>query len=72
MAKIFGYRELTDSDIALINEVKALGLKVQELITKVDQYPSTQKDTYGLLQAEAHLKTGFRWLTSAVARPEGF
>lgn len=43
--KITGYRELTQDEINLMNEVKALGSQIQAVFQKVKQHIEHQKQT---------------------------
>jgi hypothetical protein len=42
--KISGYRELSQEEIDLMNEVKALGPKIEELLIKLGNHISEQRD----------------------------
>lgn len=68
--KIAGYRELTEAEIALMNEIKAQGAQLKELHAKVVSTPGI--DARAAAIAGTDLQTGLMWLTRAVARPEGF
>lgn len=43
--KIKGYRELTQEEIDLMNEIKAMGEKLEQLTDKVDHYLTDQLST---------------------------
>lgn len=68
--KITGYRELNQDEIDLMNEVKAKGIELDALVTKV-------RGTDGIDQRWASigatdLQTGLMALTRAVAKPGFF
>lgn len=68
--KIKGYRDLTEEEIALMNEIKALAEQAGELVQKL-------RNTEGLDQrwtsiGQTDLQTGFMALTRAVAQPTTF
>jgi hypothetical protein len=68
--QIKGYRELTTEEIALMNEVKAKGEELRELLQKVRETPGTDARATAIAQTE--LQTALMWLTRAIARPESF
>lgn len=68
--KITGYGELTEEEIGLMNEIKAQGQALEDLVQKV-------RGTAGIDQRWASigvtdLQTGLMALTRAVARPTSF
>lgn len=67
---IKGYRDLTQEEIDLMNEGKALGLQVEAWLEKLKGMESTDK---GALQTGiTTLKTGFMWAIRSIAKPNGF
>jgi len=68
--KITGYRELSAEEIALMNEVKALGAKVGELHARIAALPGIDGRAAAIGKTE--LQTGFMWLTRAIAQPTSF
>lgn len=74
--KISGYRDLSQEEIDLINDIKAAGADVQRLFERI--YVSNalangiSPDMRAAAIAQTHLQTGFMWLARAVAKPEGF
>lgn len=67
---ITGYRELDETEIATLNEIKAKGAELGELVVKL-------KATAGLDQrwvsiGATDLQTGLMALTRAVAKPTTF
>lgn len=68
--KITGYRQLNEAEAALMNEIKAKGVQLGELVAKL-------RDTEGLDQrwisiGATDLQTGLMALTRGVARPTTF
>lgn len=68
--EIKGYRELNESEIAAMNEIKTKGEELGELVLKL-------KSTEGIDQrwvsiGATELQTGLMALTRAVARPTFF
>ena len=68
--KITGYRQLNEAEAALMNEIKAKGVELGELVARL-------KGTAGLDQrwvsiGVTDLQTGLMALTRAVAQPEFF
>ncbi|MEM7706562.1 MAG: hypothetical protein AAF358_13470 [Pseudomonadota bacterium] len=75
---IKGYRDLNQSEIELMNEIKSKGQELQELIDKVHR---TNSELVCTTEAEAsrwasiartHPQQGIMALTRAVAKPEFF
>ena len=68
--KIKGYRELSQEEIDLMNEIKAKGIELGDLVTKI-------RSTEGLDQrwvsiGATDLQTGLMALTRGVAQPTFF
>lgn len=84
--KIKGYRELSQEEIDLMNEVKEEGVRLKALIEKVAKYNydhAITSDEAGFLvreseaqrwvaMAKTELQTGMMFLTRAVAKPMFF
>lgn len=68
--KIKGYRDLTQEEIDLMNEVKAHGDKFGELLAGVGQLPDI--DPRALAIGKTELQTGVMWAVRAIARPTTF
>jgi hypothetical protein len=68
--KISGYRELTQEEIDLMNEGKALAEQVGEYIAKLQAAPSTDKRSVAIGKTE--LQTGFMWAIRGIAQPTTF
>lgn len=76
---IKGYRDLTQEEIDLINEIKEAGSHLEVLLKKAESTITSDggsddwfRDSNALGNAEDYLKTGIMWLTRTVAKPEGF
>jgi hypothetical protein len=68
--KITGYRQLNETEAAMMNEIKARGVELGELVEKL-------RGTAGLDQrwlniGDTDLQTGLMALTRAVAKPTSF
>jgi hypothetical protein len=83
--KITGYRELDQTDIDLMNEVKALGIQMESVLKKVEsliqQQYMDENDQTRMNNATPHrflsiaktdFQTGLMAATRAVAQPEFF
>lgn len=68
--KIKGYRDLSQEEIDLMNEVKELAAKCEALISKLDVHPDTDKRAVAL--GKTNLQQGFMWAVRGIARPESF
>lgn len=79
--KIAGYRELDQAEIDLMNEIKAKGVELGELVKKLEERQTQVTEEFGTGDAEprrwisigkTHLQQGLMALTRAVAKPESF
>lgn len=79
--KITGYRELSQTEIDLMNEIKAVGATLGPLIGRLQAYQAAVTGEHGTPDGEAHrwiaigktnLQQGLMALTRAVAKPEFF
>lgn len=85
--KIRGYRELTQDEVNLMNEVKSLGPQMEAIISKVlshvnDQYNNGDEDeierledanpSHWVLSASQKFQEGLMALVRAVAQPDTF
>lgn len=68
--KITGYRDLSQEEIDLMNEIKEHGEKTHKLVLKLCRIDSLDKRWLDIGRTD--LQTGFMALTRAVARPESF
>ena len=79
--KITGYRELSQDEIDLMNEIKAFGKELEVLIDKIIFNIDNANEVYGSPDVDAYrwasigrtdLQTGLMALTRAIARPTSF
>ncbi len=68
--KISGYRELTAEEIGAMNQLKAKGEELRELLDRVAAMPGI--DGRALAIARTEMQTGLMWAVRAVARPTTF
>lgn len=68
--KITGYRELSQEEIDLMNEVKQHGAQLGGLIAKLRATPSL--DQRWVSEANTDLQKGIMCAVRAIARPESF
>jgi hypothetical protein len=69
---IKGYRELSATEIARMNEIKALGAKIGELVEALEVEGSASGDPRWVAIGKTHLQQGLMALTRAIAKPEFF
>jgi hypothetical protein len=67
---IKGYRDLTQVEIGLINEIKVEGERLGNLIAQLRGRPELDQRCVSL--AYTDLQRGIMYAVRAVARPEGF
>ena len=67
---IKGYRELSQEEIDLMNEGKALAIQCGEYIDKLLKLESTDKCNITL--GKTNLQQGFMWTIRGIAKPETF
>ena len=67
---IKGYRELSEAEIALMNEIKRLGEVLGELVSRLRATEDIDQRWVSI--GATDLQTGLMALTRAVARPESF
>lgn len=68
--KITGYRQLNEAEAALMNEIKARGVELGELVAKLRATPDL--DHRWIAIGATDVQTGLMALTRAVARPTTF
>lgn len=68
--KVKGYRELSAADIELMNEIKAKGEEVGELVSKLQGLDGMDQRAIAIGKTE--LQTGLMWLVRGVAQPDSF
>ncbi len=66
--KIAGYRELSQEEIDVMNEIKAFGPQLEALVMKIENVGDGRWASIG----KTHLQQGLMALTRAVARPTFF
>lgn len=68
--KIKGYRELSEDEIALMNEIKTKGQELGELVAALRKVPEIDERWVAI--GETDLQTGLMALTRSVAKPGFF
>lgn len=68
--KIKGYRELSQTEIDLMNDIKTKGAELDELVAKLRYAKDTDKRWVSI--GATDLQTGLMALTRAVAKPTFF
>lgn len=68
--KIVGYRELDESEIALMNEIKETGIDLGNLVSELEL--NDEIDQRWVAIGKTHLQQGLMALTRAIAKPEFF
>jgi hypothetical protein len=68
--KISGYRELSEEEIALMNEAKDLAQRCGDLMDKIGENRLTDKRSVAL--ATTNLQQGFMWAIRSIAKPTTF
>ena len=68
--KISGYRELSQEEVDLMNEIKQKGKELGELVAKLRAAPELDQRWVSI--GATDLQTGFMALTRGVARPTLF
>lgn len=68
--KISGYRDLSQDEIDLMNEVKRVGNTIEELVCKLRENQDTDKRWVSI--GATNLQQGLMALTRSVAKPTTF
>ena len=68
--KIKGYRDLTQEEIDLMNEVKVKGAELGELIEKLENMPGIDKRWLEI--GKTDIQQGLMAVTRAITKPEFF
>jgi hypothetical protein len=68
--KITGYRQLTEAEAALMNEIKQHGVQLGQLVQKLRETPSLDQRWINI--GATDLQTGLMALTRGVAQPTTF
>lgn len=69
-SKVIGYRNLTDEDVALMNQVKEQANEVGRLVEGM--LMNGKLDTRCVATAKTQLQQGFMWLVRSIAQPTSF
>lgn len=64
---IQGYRQHTQDEIDLVNQVKTLESQVAELWKEIQRRPATDKRMAAIARTE--FETGFMWLVRSIFQP---
>lgn len=67
---IKGYRDLSEAEVAQMNDVKAVAAQVGELVERVMQLPTI--DRRWAAEGRTDLQKGFMSLVRAIAQPTTF
>lgn len=70
--KIKGYRDLSEQEIALMNEGKELAVQVGAWIEKLESMERFEVDHRWVAIGKTHLQQGFMAAIRGIARPETF
>lgn len=68
--KIAGYRDLTEDEIALMNECKRSAIVIGELVARIENTGGIDKRWAAI--AKTDLQKGFMALVRSIAKPETF
>lgn len=68
--KITGYRDLTDTEINLMNDAKSMASGIGAFITTLETLPDIDKRWLAI--AKTDLQKGFMALVRSIAKPETF
>lgn len=68
--KITGYRDLTQQEIDLMNEGKAISIQCGEFIQKLEALSDSDKRCVAL--GKTNLQQGFMWAIRGIAKPTTF
>lgn len=68
--KITGYRDLSQDEIDMMNEIKARGEELASMIGTLQAMLDTDKRSVSI--AKTKLQDGLMWAVRSVARPDSF
>ncbi|GMR15849.1 MAG: hypothetical protein BMS9Abin31_0143 [Gammaproteobacteria bacterium] len=68
--KIKGYRDLSQEEIDMINNIKETSETLRVMITSLDRTETTDKRWVAM--AKSNLQTGIMYAVRSVAQPESF
>ena len=78
--RVSGYRKLSDAELALVNDIKALGPEVEALLARASDLVAERTAEFGapdgehrraIALARTNLQQGAMWLIRAAAAPQG-
>lgn len=78
--KVTGYRKLNDRELALVNELKADGQRIEDRLREIETLIRERSAEYGtsgtdefrsLALGKTNLQQAYMWLIRAVAAPRG-
>ncbi len=69
-ADVTGYRNLSDAEVAAMNEIKRHAASIGELVESLSADQSADQRCVSI--ARTNLQTGFMWLNRAIAQPQSF
>lgn len=72
MTKVTGYRELTDVEKELMNELKEKGNELGVLMEYVQAYPNIEVDARAMATARTNIQTGMMWAIRSITKPDSF
>lgn len=68
--KIKGYRDLSQTEVDLMNRIKEKGAELGELVAELQSTDGLDQRAVAIGKTE--LQTGVMWLVRSVAQPESF
>lgn len=68
--KIKGYRDLNQTEVDMMNKIKAKGAELGELVAELQSTEGLDQRAVAIGKTE--LQTGVMWLVRSVAQPESF
>lgn len=68
--KIKGYRDLSQTEVDLMNKIKEKGAELGELVAELQSTEGLDQRAVAIGKTE--LQTGVMWLVRSVAQPESF
>jgi hypothetical protein len=70
--KIKGYRELSEEEIATMNEIKEVGIELGKLVERLRNPTNAVYDQRWVSIGATDLQTGLMALTRSIAKPDFF
>ena len=68
--KIKGYRDLSQTEVDMMNKIKEKGAELGELVAELQSTEGLDQRAVAIGKTE--LQTGVMWLVCSVAQPESF